>query len=284
MHRTLLIAALLAPAIVGGQDAPKPVILESVPRANALVSKTASELALAVDRYASDQTALNRRYDANESPAQRQRMREFYNAWRTRLTEVDFDKLSHEGRVDYVLIDNYLIHQNALLDRDHKLRAEAAPLLPFQDRLLSLQDSRRDLKSIDQAALARVLADAARQVDSLRALFEPAPVARGADSGRARATPPKVTRTVANRAADDLDAVRRIMQGWYRFYDGYDPLFSWWTRDPFRKLDSAMVRYGRTLRERVVGLRPQDIAQNTGPIIGDPIGADGLKEDLRFEM
>src|SRR6185436_2596603 len=91
-------------------------------------------------------------------------------------------------------------------------------------------------------------------------------------------------RTVANRAADDLENIRRTMQGWYRFYDGYDPLFSWWTKDPYRKLDSAMTRYSRTLRERVVGLRPQDIAQNTGPIIGDPIGAEGLKEDLRFEM
>jgi uncharacterized protein (DUF885 family) len=75
-----------------------------------------------------------------------------------------------------------------------------------------------------------------------------------------------------------------VMQGWYRFYDGYDPLFSWWTKNPYSKLDSAMTRYSRTIRERVVGLRPQDIAQNTGPIIGDPIGADGLKEDLRYEM
>jgi uncharacterized protein (DUF885 family) len=74
------------------------------------------------------------------------------------------------------------------------------------------------------------------------------------------------------------------MTGWYRFYDGYDPMFTWWTRDPYRKLDSALARYSRTLRERVVGVRPQDVAANTGPIIGDPIGADGLKEDLRFEM
>ena len=292
MPRSLRIATLsiIAPITIAAQDAPKPTILESVPRATALVAKPASELALAVDRYSSDQTALNRRYDADESPARRVRLREFYNAWRSRLKDVDFDKLSHEGKVDYVLLDNYLIHQNALLDRDDKLRAESAPLLPFRDRLLALQDARRELKSIDQAGLARVLADVAKQVDSLRAMFEPAPggpggpAARGADSGRTRPAPPKVSRTVANRAADDLDNLRRVMQGWQRFYDGYDPLFSWWTRDPYRKLDSAMVRYARTLRERVVGLRPQDIAQNTGPIIGDPIGAEGLKEDLRYEM
>jgi uncharacterized protein (DUF885 family) len=75
------------------------------------------------------------------------------------------------------------------------------------------------------------------------------------------------------------------MTAWYRFYDGYDPLFTWWARDPYRKLDSALVRYARTLRERVVGIPPAALAQqNAGPIVGDPIGLDGLKEDLRYEM
>jgi len=279
-----VIGALLVPVALSAQDAPRAASLASVPRATALVGKTSSELALAVDRYASDQTALNRRYDAGESPAQRQRMRDFYAAWRQRMREVDFDKLTQEGKVDYVLLDNYLIHQQSLMDRDDKQRAETAPLAPFQDRLLALQDARRDLASIDQAAIARTLADVAKQVDSLRAMYDPAPPARGADSARSRPTPPKVSRTVANRAADNLDELRRTMTGWYRFYDGYDPLFSWWSRDPYRKLDSALVRYARSLRERVVGMRPQDIAQNTGPIIGDPIGAEGLKEDLRYEM
>ena len=292
LFRRAIVCAALVPVFVAAQDAPKSVSLESVPRGNALVSKTSSELALAVDRYSLDQSALNRRYDASDSPGQRVRMREFYNAWRARLKELDFDKLSQEGKVDYVLLDNYLIHQNALQDRSEKERAESAPLLPFQDRLLSLQDDRRDLKSVDQAGLARVMADVAKQVDSLRALFEPAVGAGGRggapnapdSANRARVAAPKVSRTVANRAADDLESMRRTMQSWYRFYDGYDPLFSWWTKDPYRKLDSATVRYARTLRERVVGLRPQDIAQNTGPIIGDPVGAEGLKEDLRYEM
>jgi hypothetical protein len=281
VRRSLILAAVLAPAAVS-QDVPRAVSLETVPRAATLVTKTASELAIAVERYASDQQALNRRYDADESPAKRQRMREFYSGWRSRLRDVDFDKLSQEGKVDYVLLDNYLIHQQSLMERDDKQRSETAPLIPFRDRMLALQDDRRSLKTIDQSALARTVADLARQVDSLRALFEPAPPSR--DSGRARPVAPRVSRTVANRAADDLENLRRVMQGWYRFYDGYDPLFSWWNKNPYAKLDSAMTRYSRTIRERVVGLRPQDIAQNTGPIIGDPIGAEGLKEDLRYEM
>ena len=260
----------------------------SVPRL-ATLPNSSSELVSVVERFTLDQGALNRRYDAEDSPAQRKRMRSFYDEWRTRLREHDFDKLSQEGRADYVLLDNYLQHQLALLDRQDKMRAEGAPLMPFADRLLALQDSRRDLQTINPSQLARTLAEVAKQVDSLRALFEPAPArqqgaAPDSAGGRSRAAAPRVSRTVANRSADDIESLRRTMTGWYRFYDGYDPVFSWWTRDPYRKLDSALVRYSRTLRERVVGVRAADVASNQGPIIGDPIGAEGLKEDLRFEM
>src|SRR5438309_10867183 len=161
---------------VGAQDKS---VLASVPPLASLISHTSSELAPAVEDFSADLSALNRRYDAEGSPAQRQRMREFYDAWRTRLRELDFDKLSQEGRVDYVLLDNYLIHQLSLLDRHNRLRAETAPILPFSDRLLALEDARRNLETINQAALARTLADVAKQVDSLRAGFEP-PVARPA--------------------------------------------------------------------------------------------------------
>ena len=69
--------------------------------------------------------------------------------WRTRLTELNFDKLAQEGNVDYVLLDNYLQHQIALLDRARTKCAARRSLLPFADRLLALQDTRRDLSPID---------------------------------------------------------------------------------------------------------------------------------------
>ena len=96
----------------------------SVPLLATLVSRAPSELADVVERFTADQQSLSRRYDANESPAQRRRMREFYTGWRTQLGELNFDKLAQEGRVDYVLLDNYLQHQIALLDRQEKMRGE----------------------------------------------------------------------------------------------------------------------------------------------------------------
>jgi hypothetical protein len=99
----------------------------SVPLLATLVSRAPSELADVVERFTADQQSLSRRYDANESPAQRRRMREFYTGWRAQLGELNFDKLAQEGRVDYVLLDNYLQHQIALLDARKDARRSGRP-------------------------------------------------------------------------------------------------------------------------------------------------------------
>ncbi|MEP6779327.1 MAG: hypothetical protein ABJC26_05510, partial [Gemmatimonadaceae bacterium] len=301
--------ALSLPSLVSAQKKAAPPsgdspAMSTVPVLTSLVAKNTSDLKEIVERYTADQASLNRRYDASDSPDQRKRMREHYAGWRSRLKEMDFGKLNLEGKADYVLLDNYLQYQLALLDRTDKQRVETEPLLPFADKLLTLQDNRRDLKAVDPATEARLLSDVAKQVDSIRALFEQ-PAGRGGAAGAPARTPaPQVSRTVANRAAEQLAALRSTITGWYRYYDGYDPLFSWWVKAPYGKLDSAMNRYVRTLRERVVGLPAANQAvasaaggggrggrggggsdaNNDGPIIGDPIGAEGLKADFAHEM
>ena len=250
----------------------------TVPALGPLVARPSSELEEVVERFTIDRTALTRRYDADDSPDQRRKMREFYAGWQSNLHDVDFGKLGLEGRADYLLLDNYLKHQLALLARRDKQRAETAPLLPFADKLLGLQDARRNLTTVDPPGSARTLSAVAQQVDSLRALFEPS-----RDSASRVSAKPQTTRTIANRAAGDLDDLRETLRAWFRYYDGYDPVFSWWVKDPWQKTDSALARYARTLRERVVGFKP-GTAQNAGPIVGDPIDAEGLKEELAYEM
>ena len=306
-----LFAALPLAVLAQGASGGDPLV--AVPMLNTILVRAESDLAPIIERFSADQQSLSRRYDATDSPDQRRRMRGFAMSWRTRLTELAFDKLNAEGKADYVLLDNHLKHQIAELERQDKKRSETAPLLPFADRLLALQDTRRNLVTVEPTASARVLAQVMKQVDSMRVLFETAPAAgRGVAGGaaptgvqadsaaRPRAQAPKVSRTAANRAADNVDQVRGVVTTWYRYYDGFDPMFSWWVKSPYVKLDSALNRYARTLRERVVGIPPavaQQVAaggrlgaggggggNNDGPIIGDPIGADGLTEDLDHEM
>ncbi len=295
----LMIIACGITSVALAQQAGKPPFpddpLASVPELAALAATPGSELASVVQRYSLDEQSLNRRYDGYDSPDQRRRMRGFHTAWRTRLRAMNFEKLSQEGRIDYVLLDNHLRYELDLADRQDTQRAETAPLMPFRDALLALHDARRDLETVKPADVARSVAAIAKQVDSLRTLLEPAPRGDSATT-RPRAAAPKVSRTVANRAADQLDQLRSTLGGWYRFHAGYDPNFSWWLENPNQKLVESLTRYSATIRERLVGIpRPAQVAggrpgaapvadANTGPIVGDPIGATGLAADLRHEM
>jgi uncharacterized protein (DUF885 family) len=289
LRSACLIAAASVFAAVANAQAPAAPRADTslVPNLVPTVAHSASELVDVVNRYSADLTSMSRRYDADGSPDQRKRMREFYNAWNVRLREIDFDKLSEEGKADYFLMSKELKHELMLLDRRDKQRSETAPLMPFADRLLTLQDTRRNLTPVDSRRASSVVAQVATQVDSLRALFEsPPPKDDGpAKKGSAaKPTAPKVSRTAANRAANNIDRIRRVTTNWYKYYDGYDPVFTWWMKDPYKKLDEALNKYSRTLRERVVGFKPGEGNANNGPIVGDPIGRDGLAGDLEYEM
>ena len=319
LSSALLACGLLLPAVLTAQGPGIPPSTRqqfpadpkaSVPAVAQLMRSTTSALADVVTRFAADQAALQRRYDGDDSPAQRRRLRAFFMAWREQLAAHDFARLSQEGKVDYVLLDNHLRYQLDLMTREERQLAEVTPLLPFADTLLALHEARRDLLTINGQQSARTLAVVTLQVDSLRQLLEPAPARGPGDSARApRAAAPRVSRTAGNRAAERLDRIRATVGQWYRFYSGYDPLFTWWAANPYQKLDEAMRRYAQTIRQRVVGIQganaapaiaaagpapgggagaaappPRNAAAANEPIIGDPIGAEGLAMDLRHAM
>src|SRR5262245_41885171 len=57
--------------------------MSSVPQLSTLVARPGSELADVVERFQADQSSLNRRYDATDSPEQRKRIRDFTANWKT---------------------------------------------------------------------------------------------------------------------------------------------------------------------------------------------------------
>ena len=240
-------------------------------------SAAPSELRDVVSRYASDRDALGRRYDDDYSPERRRVMRDFYSTWLTRLGTIDFDKLSEDGKVDWLLLKGEVTHELALLDREERRLAEVKELLPFADTIFGLEDARRRLEFADPAAAGRTLAWLAARVSALASPgVHPGPGNQAAAGGDSVGRP---TRIQAYHAWEILRTLRETLGRWYKFYDGYDPLFTWWAKEPYQKADSALDGYAHTLRD-LVGWKPGD----DEPIVGLPIGRDGLLADLRQEM
>jgi uncharacterized protein (DUF885 family) len=230
----------------------------------------ASELRDTVALYSTDRAALGRRWTVEYSPTRRARMRTFFQDWRTRLAKVDFNRLSQEGKIDYVLLETKLKSELAQLGREEKLAGEMQPLVPFGGVITDLEEKRRRFEPVDAPGAAKALAVLAAQVDTLTKAAR----AKPANSAT------RAERIVALRAVSYLDDLQATMRNWNRFYSGYDPEFSWWAADPFRRANSALTNYQKAIREAIIGQREGQ----EEPIIGDPVGADGLRADLDAEL
>ncbi|HSA54960.1 MAG TPA: DUF885 family protein [Gemmatimonadaceae bacterium] len=247
-----------------------------------------SELRDIVARFSIDANALGRRWNVAWSPSRREHFRQFYRAWQSRLRELDFDRLGQQGRIDYVLMNHALRHELSLLDREEKNLAEAKPLVPFAQPIFDLMDARRRMEVIDPAKTAQALVAITKQVEEVSkavvaGLQNDSARTRAASSNGANDTTPKPlkpTKVVAHRSSEIVNTLKSTLTSWYNFYSGYDPLFTWWARDPYRRADSMITAYHKTLRERIVGFRPGQ----PEPIIGDPIGRDEIIAELKDEL
>ncbi len=223
-----------------------------------------------VRRYTEDYGSLDRFHSAPYSTVRAARFREFFRGWESALDSLPFASLSVQEKVDATLFRNALGHELQQLDLAGVRLGEMLPLIPFAPTLVALEEDRRALRPVDPGAVAALLTKVKKSLLETRAKF-------GATSG---ASAPAVKITVANRAARAVGELRKMLSGWFGYHDGYDPLFSWWVKAPYAEFDSLLGDYGRFLREKLVGVGQDDKTT----IIGDPIGREALREELRFEM
>ncbi len=321
---TGLITALLLTGCLSlegmAQTSPKATRTKATSAAETLdasdVKAPESEMRAIIEYYVVDRGSLARSYPVASSAARRDRFRKFYSDALERIQKLDFDSMSQEGKVDYVLFKNHLEHELRQLDIEEKQLAEIQPLIPFARTIVDLEEARRRMEPIDSAKAAATLTNLKKQIDDTRRGVE---VGLRSDSSDAI----KVKKTVAFRAVGAVNNLRNNLRNWYTFYNGYDPVFTWWNEEPYKSLDEALNSYAAYLSERVVGLRTATTqGQQGGPrpggnapgaggggggggqggagfqrpaaatarpgdasdIIGDPIGREALLSELQSEM
>src|ERR1700730_589047 len=289
-----------------------------------------SEMRAVIERYNVDRGSLTRSYPVVFSPARQARLRQFYADWLASIDKLDFDAMSQDGKVDYVLFKNHLEYELRQLEILTRQIAEIEPLIPFAKSITELEETRRRMEPIDSAKAAALLTELRKQGDARRRAIELGlrPDSRGdtradakSDAGTENKTEAiRVKKTVANRAVGAVNSLKATLRNWYTFYNGYDPVFTWWTEEPYKALDQTLTSYAAFLAERVVGIRPEGTqttrptsgvggsgggpggggggqqqtlprvgGQNARPgdasdIVGDPIGREALISELHSEM
>ncbi len=218
-----------------------------------------------IELFSADLADLNRRYDVPLSAERVEQLRQRLQQEQQQLDELDFETLAHDARVDWLLLGQHVRAELQRLDEEQRRDAQIADLLPFAAAIVRFGEAHRRLDGDDPQAAAAIVTAIAGACDG-DAVARLGAVAK-ADGGTQRLL----------RAADRTAALRRTLDRWFRFRDGYDPAFSWWVRAPHEAAAKALLDYEQALR-RAVSSQAGDSS-----LVGAPIGEAALLRELQYE-
>lgn len=226
----------------------------------------ATELVNLITTYQADRGALSRLYTNRLSVEYFARMESFNQDYLKTLRAQNYDALSEDGKIDYVLFRNFLEKQLAELDLEKRDFMAIQSVVAFGKPLEDFVVARRRAKQPDSQALAARWDAVAKAV---------------AAQHKALASSAKYTSwQQADLAAQAVESLNRVVKEAYDFYYDYDPAFTWWMPEPWKKLDAGMKAYAKALREHYTN----SVKDDGSGIIGKPIGREALEKQLAFEM
>lgn len=219
-------------------------------------------------RYYADYGSLERFYFVPNSPERREKLRSIVTAYLKKLDNLPFDSLNTGSRVDYILF------RRDLREELHALETEAGeydlirPWVPFADSIYAIERNRRRGTAPDAARLANELNDLGKELVQDKKKLEEATVL--------------LPTALCKRGENTVKGLQEALKNVFQFYNGYDPLFSWWVPLPFRKLDSLLEDYAGVFHAKSKSGSSQK--DDGSGIVGNPIGREELLRRLQVQM
>ncbi|UCS95823.1 DUF885 domain-containing protein [Echinicola marina] len=216
--------------------------------------------------FQADRSALNRKYSNHLSEEYFQRMDRFYHQWLQKVESINYGTLSPDDKIDYLAFKNYLEKQLYFHREDHGKFKEISGVLDFSTELQAFYVNRRRATKPDAKAIAEQFTAASQAIDKKSEALKSEPY----DSWQK-----------ADLAAKSVRSLQHELQESYDFYNGYDPVFTWWVAQPWEKLDKNLKAYADLLEKN---FKNTSIKDDGSGIIGHPIGAEAIQKELEFEL
>ena len=264
----ILLSSFLFPAASSVQD-------EVPADLRPLLAAPESEMRLVVQRYTLDRTTLSGNYANGAvrgggrrgggaaadqqavplvplSPARIARLKRFDNNWQAALGRIDATKLTPAGSADRDRLLATIAENLTGLEAETRTLAQVLTVAPFAPPIVRLVEARIRVEEMNAQRAAAAITDVTREI------------------ARLAVAPPRVNREQARLGATAVEQLRAIAAEWFNFYNGYDPLFTWWMGVPYAKLDTALRDYAVQLRDKVAA---ENLAAPVTPASAAPIAA-----------
>jgi|LSQX01.3.fsa_nt_gb uncharacterized protein (DUF885 family) len=225
------------------------------------------ELYEPISSYQADLRTLERKYSMHESQEYYDRINQHYNDWLATIEKIDFDQLSYDGKMDYILFRNHILKSQFLQQLEEEAFQKVEFVTDFASDLYQFVSNRRRgglVNGKDEASLFHQSTLAFREAnEDLEVVM------------------PFSSWMEADKAGDVIKSLRENVGEAWQFYYGYHPAFSWWTETAYRDLEQTLIAYEKSIREHYV----TDAVKGDGSgIVGRPIGREALLQRLQFEF
>lgn len=219
-----------------------------------------------INTYTADKRALNKFYLNNQSEEYYQRFTALFKTWEDEIDKINFNGLSQQEKVDYLLLHNLIQKDIYFLGIDYASFKKVSFVTDFVEDIIPFIQDRRRGKKPDAQELAKLLHKAGLQLDS------------------------KLNRTqetqfdnwmMADKASEVVLALRKSLKEAYSFYHGYDPDFTWWVEKPYDNLSNKLMVYAEYLKD---SYSKTSLKDDGSGIVGKPIGREELIKNLNFEF
>jgi uncharacterized protein (DUF885 family) len=230
------------------------------------IAAQTQEVEVMVTRYAKDKEALFRKYPVTESAAYYDRFIRYYETFAAELKSLNFSGLSKGDKIDYLLLSNQIEKDLYFLKIEQSEFAEVSNVLTFAAPLYEFIDNRKSGKKINSESLAKSFDDVNRACATAKSKLLATPFS---------------TWQKASKASAAITSLRDGLAEAFKFYNAYDPMFTWWMETPYAALDTTLVKYAVFLKQHY---SKNSIADDGSGIIGKPIGRDAIIKSLQTEF
>lgn len=199
------------------------------------------------------------------SPEKRARLDALYHEYLEKLEHTDFKSLPQECKVDYLLFKRELTGKLQLAADEAVQYDKVKSWFPFADSIYASEKLRRRGHVLNAEELAKNWFDYSKQITALKNKIK-------ADN--------TLNTDALYEAGQVIGDLKRAVASVYEFYNGYDPLFTWWMPKPFKELDDALSAYASEFKDKNKSLAVPD----KSGIAGHPVGREELMRQLKYEM
>ncbi|MBO9732739.1 MAG: DUF885 family protein [Chitinophaga sp.] len=218
-------------------------------------------------QYEADAGSLHRFYFIENSPEHFARFNTLIKSYQQRLQQLNYDRLNVGAQVDYTLFKRRLQSAAEELQEAQQTYSSVKRWFPFAEKIYEAEQHRRRGDKPDAPALAAQLSEIAKEV---------------ARQQQQLATDSSLSFAQTRCGMATVKDLRSALNSVFTFYNGYDPLFSWWIPAPYKQLDSLLKNYSAAFARQET--KKVQLPDDGSGIAGHPIGRAALVRGLQEEM